>query len=152
MWQSCWSIGVTGLHDWSVLSRAIGLHCITCSLKHGRQLGVLTYCISVRIRVGTRSMTLGYGLALGLVFDLKLRVRDCQNQKSMNGAPAAFTFRIIVLLTVLLLVICDVKVMQCIHLNEEETTSSSRIFIKILFQELCEFMGLTKLNTRLKDQ
>jgi len=41
--------------------------------------------------------------------------------------------------------------MQHIHLNEDETTSSSRIFIKILFQELCEFMGLAKLNGRLKD-
>jgi len=29
-----------------------------------------------------------------------------------------------------------------IRLNEEETTSSSRIFIKILFQELSEFLGL----------
>ncbi|KAJ9573873.1 hypothetical protein L9F63_008733 [Diploptera punctata] len=38
-----------------------------------------------------------------------------------------------------------------IHLNEEETTSSSRIFIKILFQELSEYMGLTKLNERVKD-
>ncbi|XP_065834376.1 pre-mRNA-splicing factor CWC22 homolog [Oscarella lobularis] len=41
--------------------------------------------------------------------------------------------------------------MVCIHLNEDETTSSSRIFIKILFQELSEFMGLPKLNERLKD-
>lgn len=43
-------------------------------------------------------------------------------------------------------------VMAAIHLNEDETTSSSRIFIKILFQELAEFMGLPKLNERLKDQ
>lgn len=42
-------------------------------------------------------------------------------------------------------------VMECIRLNEEDTTSSSRIFIKILFQELAEYMGLGKLNTRLKD-
>uniref|UniRef100_A0A182PMB3 MI domain-containing protein n=1 Tax=Anopheles epiroticus TaxID=199890 RepID=A0A182PMB3_9DIPT len=42
-------------------------------------------------------------------------------------------------------------VLQCIRLNEEDTTSSSRIFIKILFQELAEYMGLFKLNTRLKD-
>ena len=41
--------------------------------------------------------------------------------------------------------------MSCIHLNEEETNSSSRIFVKILFQELAEFMGLTKLNERLRD-
>lgn len=43
------------------------------------------------------------------------------------------------------------EVMACIQLNEEDTTSSSRIFIKILFQELAEYMGLGKLNTRLKD-
>lgn len=42
-------------------------------------------------------------------------------------------------------------VLAYIHLNEEETTSSSRIFIKILFQEICEFMGLSKLNARLKE-
>ena len=41
--------------------------------------------------------------------------------------------------------------MEIIHLNEEETTSSSRIFIKILFQELAEFMGLKKLRERLND-
>jgi len=43
------------------------------------------------------------------------------------------------------------EVLSVIHLNEEETTSSSRIFIKILFQELAEYMGLTKLNERVKD-
>lgn len=43
------------------------------------------------------------------------------------------------------------EVLSVIHLNEEETTSSSRIFIKILFQELAEYMGLTKLNDRVKD-
>ncbi len=42
-------------------------------------------------------------------------------------------------------------VMECIRLNEDDTTSSSRIFIKILFQELAEYMGLGKLNARLKD-
>ncbi|XP_013385068.1 pre-mRNA-splicing factor CWC22 homolog [Lingula anatina] len=42
-------------------------------------------------------------------------------------------------------------VLQIIKLNEDDTTSSSRIFIKILFQELCEYMGLAKLNDRLKD-
>lgn len=44
------------------------------------------------------------------------------------------------------------QTMHCIHLNEDETTSSSRIFIKILFQELSEYMGLPKLNERLKDK
>ncbi|XP_065174832.1 pre-mRNA-splicing factor CWC22 homolog [Sycon ciliatum] len=46
---------------------------------------------------------------------------------------------------------CPWSVIECIHLNEDETTSSSRIFVKILFQELSEYMGLPKLNTRLKD-
>ncbi|XP_070518792.1 pre-mRNA-splicing factor CWC22 homolog [Cardiocondyla obscurior] len=43
------------------------------------------------------------------------------------------------------------SVLSCIQLNEEDTTSSSRIFIKILFQELSEYMGLAKLNERVKD-
>lgn len=43
------------------------------------------------------------------------------------------------------------EAMACIHLNEHETTSSSRIFIKILFQELSEYMGLAKLNDRIRD-
>ncbi|XP_078084633.1 pre-mRNA-splicing factor CWC22 homolog isoform X2 [Mustelus asterias] len=43
------------------------------------------------------------------------------------------------------------SVLDCIHLSEETTTSSSRIFVKILFQELCEYMGLPKLNQRLQD-
>eukprot|EP01080_Neovahlkampfia_damariscottae_P004805 gene4805-8391_t len=42
-------------------------------------------------------------------------------------------------------------VMEYIHLNQEETTSSSRIFVKILFQELCETLGLKKLHLRLQD-
>ena len=42
-------------------------------------------------------------------------------------------------------------VMSVIKLNEDDTTSSSRIFIKILFQELAEFMGLAKLNDRCRD-
>lgn len=41
--------------------------------------------------------------------------------------------------------------MECIKLNEDDTTSSSRVFIKILFQELAEFMGIKKLNARLAD-
>lgn len=43
------------------------------------------------------------------------------------------------------------QVFECIKLNEEDTTSSSRIFIKILFQELAEYMGMIKFNARLKD-
>ncbi|KAH8664965.1 armadillo-type protein, partial [Tricladium varicosporioides] len=42
-------------------------------------------------------------------------------------------------------------ILSVVHLNEEETTSSSRIFIKILFQELSEAMGMPKLQARLKD-
>lgn len=41
--------------------------------------------------------------------------------------------------------------LECIKLNEDDTTSSSRVFIKILFQELAEFMGIKKLNGRLQD-
>lgn len=43
------------------------------------------------------------------------------------------------------------EVLSFIRLNEEDTTSSSRIFIKILFQELSEYMSLGKLNDRVKD-
>jgi pre-mRNA-splicing factor CWC22 len=42
-------------------------------------------------------------------------------------------------------------VLSVVHLNEEETTSSSRIFVKILFQDLSEAMGMPKLQARLKD-
>ncbi|KAG4440220.1 pre-mRNA-splicing factor cwc22 [Cadophora sp. M221] len=42
-------------------------------------------------------------------------------------------------------------IFSVIHLNEEETTSSSRIFIKILFEDLAEEMGMPKLQARLKD-
>ncbi|GFP80022.1 pre-mRNA-splicing factor cwc22 [Phtheirospermum japonicum] len=38
-----------------------------------------------------------------------------------------------------------------IRLTEEATTSSSRIFIKILFQELSEHLGIRLLNERLSD-
>jgi pre-mRNA-splicing factor CWC22 len=42
-------------------------------------------------------------------------------------------------------------VLSAVHLNEEETTSSSRIFIKILFEDLAEAMGMKKLQDRFKD-
>ncbi|EDV26964.1 uncharacterized protein TRIADDRAFT_23262 [Trichoplax adhaerens] len=42
--------------------------------------------------------------------------------------------------------------LSCIHLNEDETTSSSRIFAKILLQELSEYMGIMKLNKRFRDE
>ena len=44
------------------------------------------------------------------------------------------------------------EVFGLIRLTEQDTTSSSRIFCKILFQELSASMGLTKLNERLHDQ
>ena len=43
------------------------------------------------------------------------------------------------------------SVLSVIKLNEDDTTSSSRIFIKILFQELAEFIGLAKLVERTWD-
>ncbi|KAJ5807902.1 hypothetical protein N7474_009171 [Penicillium riverlandense] len=43
-------------------------------------------------------------------------------------------------------------VLSVIHLNEEETTSSSRIFIKILFQDLAENLGVTGLQARFRDE
>ena len=42
-------------------------------------------------------------------------------------------------------------VLSTVHLNEDETTSSSRIFIKILFQGLLEAIGMPKLLLRLRD-
>ncbi|XP_031100853.1 pre-mRNA-splicing factor CWC22 homolog [Ipomoea triloba] len=42
-------------------------------------------------------------------------------------------------------------VLAYIRLTEEDTTSSSRIFIKILFQELSEHFGIRLLNDRLND-
>ncbi|KAI8910361.1 armadillo-type protein, partial [Gorgonomyces haynaldii] len=41
------------------------------------------------------------------------------------------------------------EVFALIHLTEEDTTSSSRIFCKIMFTELVESMGLKKLKQRL---
>jgi len=38
--------------------------------------------------------------------------------------------------------------LKIIHLNEEETTSSSRIFVKILIQEMAEAMGIARLKER----
>lgn len=43
-------------------------------------------------------------------------------------------------------------ILSVIHLNEEETTSSSRIFIKILFQDLAEHLGLPGLQSRFRDE
>ncbi|KAI3865815.1 hypothetical protein MKX03_026007 [Papaver bracteatum] len=42
-------------------------------------------------------------------------------------------------------------VLAYVRLTEEDTTSSSRIFIKILFQELSEHLGIKLLNERLSE-
>ncbi|QUC18670.1 uncharacterized protein UV8b_02911 [Ustilaginoidea virens] len=42
--------------------------------------------------------------------------------------------------------------LSVIHLNEDETTSSSRIFIKILFQGIVEEIGIPRLKARLTDE
>ena len=44
----------------------------------------------------------------------------------------------------------DWEVFSCIELNEDETTASSRIFIKFLFQKLVELMGIEELTERLR--
>jgi len=42
-------------------------------------------------------------------------------------------------------------VFECIKINEDDTTSSSRIFIKIMMQEMMESMGLKTLSERFRD-
>lgn len=42
-------------------------------------------------------------------------------------------------------------VMECVKINEDDTTSSSRIFVKILMTEMMESMGLKNLAERFKD-
>lgn len=42
-------------------------------------------------------------------------------------------------------------VLDVVKINEEDTTSSSRIFMKILLQEVMEAMGLKELGVRLQD-
>lgn len=42
-------------------------------------------------------------------------------------------------------------VFSVIKMNEDDTTSSSRIFVKILMREISESMGLPKLTERFKD-
>ncbi|GAC93175.1 hypothetical protein PHSY_000738 [Pseudozyma hubeiensis SY62] len=41
--------------------------------------------------------------------------------------------------------------LSVIHMNEEDTTSSSRIFVKILFQEMQQQLGLKELAERFKE-
>ena len=43
------------------------------------------------------------------------------------------------------------QVLSDIKLTEEETTSSGRVYIKYVFQELAEAMGLEKLYRRIRD-
>jgi pre-mRNA-splicing factor CWC22 len=42
--------------------------------------------------------------------------------------------------------------LKCIKLTEEDTTASSRIFVKILFQEIASNLGLQNLVARLNDK
>lgn len=58
---------------------------------------------------------------------------------------------IVILITRRRLIVFVLQVFRCIRLTEEDTTSSSRVYIKNLFLELAEFLGLTKLNNRLTD-
>jgi pre-mRNA-splicing factor CWC22 len=44
------------------------------------------------------------------------------------------------------------EVFEVIHLNEEETTSSSRIMIKILFEEITSNMGMATVAARFKEE
>merc|ERR1719215_1391066 len=43
------------------------------------------------------------------------------------------------------------SILQAVRITEETTTSSSRIFIKVIFQELSEQWGIEKLTKRLKE-
>ncbi|TNY21633.1 armadillo-type protein, partial [Rhodotorula diobovata] len=43
-------------------------------------------------------------------------------------------------------------VLDAVKMNEDDTTSSSRIFVKIMFQEMTEGMGLKNLVERFKDE
>jgi pre-mRNA-splicing factor CWC22 len=43
-------------------------------------------------------------------------------------------------------------VLECVNINEDDTTSSSRIFLKIMMQEMMESMGLKALAERFKDE
>jgi pre-mRNA-splicing factor CWC22 len=42
-------------------------------------------------------------------------------------------------------------VFDCVHLNEEETTSSSRVYLKNLLLDLSEHMGMIKMRERFND-
>jgi pre-mRNA-splicing factor CWC22 len=43
-------------------------------------------------------------------------------------------------------------VFDCVHLNEDETTSSSRVYLKNLLLDLSEHVGIAKMNERFSDQ
>merc|ERR1712187_614924 len=43
------------------------------------------------------------------------------------------------------------SIMTAVRITEETSTSSSRIFVKVIFQELSEHMGVKKLDTRLRE-
>lgn len=43
------------------------------------------------------------------------------------------------------------KVLECIHLNQEETNAASRIFVKNIFLDVAENLGLQELKSRLSE-
>ncbi|KAK9370123.1 armadillo-type protein [Lipomyces kononenkoae] len=45
----------------------------------------------------------------------------------------------------------DWGVLECVHLNEDETTASSRIFLKVLFQDIIEETGMKTVVQRFND-
>ena len=44
------------------------------------------------------------------------------------------------------------SILQVVVLTEDDTTSSSRIFLKILFQEVTETMGMKQVKDRFADE
>ncbi|EZG87293.1 putative pre-mRNA-splicing factor CWC22-like protein [Gregarina niphandrodes] len=44
------------------------------------------------------------------------------------------------------------NVLECVRLTEDDTTAASRIFLKILFQELIDYMGLSNLRRRMQEE
>ena len=42
--------------------------------------------------------------------------------------------------------------MSVIHITEEDTTASSRIFLKILFEDMAQGLGMKKLAGKMKDE
>lgn len=62
-----------------------------------------------------------------------------------------FNSRKIKIIIIVLFLFFAFKVLHCIHLTEEQTTPSDRVYIKYLFTELTGFLGLTNMKKRLTD-